>query len=84
MSYVEHVIQPSETLVYRAPLHWIVYVQGLVLAAIGVVILGYGMGMPAADRDGWQDVLRIALLAVGAFVLLAAVISLSAAFIRRR
>jgi uncharacterized membrane protein YdbT with pleckstrin-like domain len=83
MSYVEHVIQPGETLVYRAPLHWIVYVHGLVLAAIGVVILGYGLGMPAAAPGGWQDVLRLMLLAVGALILLAAVISLTMAFVRR-
>jgi len=83
MSYVEHVIQPGETLVYRAPLHWIVYVQGLVLAAAGVVILGWGLGMPAADTGGWQAILRVALLAVGVFVLLAAAISLIVAFIRR-
>lgn len=84
LSYVEHVIQPGETLVYRAPLHWIVYVQGLVLAVIGVVILAYATAMPAADAGGWQDILRVAILAVGVVVLLAALISLTVAFVRRR
>ncbi|MBV8535580.1 MAG: PH domain-containing protein [Alphaproteobacteria bacterium] len=83
MSYVEHVIQPGETLVYRAPLHWIVYVPGVALAAIGAVILGYGLGMPTVDANGWQNVLRVTILAAGALVLLAALISLTVAFIRR-
>lgn len=83
MSYVEHVIQPGETLVYRAPLHWIVYVPGIVLAAIGVVILGGALGMPVADAGGWHDVLRVAIVVGGAFVLLASVISFIVAFIRR-
>ncbi len=84
MSYVEHVIQPGETLVYRAPLHWIVYVPGAVLAALGIVIVGYdAASAPAIDAGSWQGVLHATLLAVGVFVLLAAVISLIVAFIRR-
>ncbi len=83
MSYVEHVIQPGETLVYRAPLHWIVYVPGLVLGVIGIAIFGYAMSVQAADAGGWRDILRVTILAVGIVVLLVAVISLIVAFIRR-
>ncbi len=84
MSYVEHVIQPGETLVYRAPLHWIVYVPSVVLAALGVAIVGYGsIRAPDAGAGSWQGVLHATILAVGLFVLLAAAISLIVAFIRR-
>jgi len=84
MSYVEHVIQPGETLVYRAPLHWIVYVPGIVLVVIGVVIVGYATSLPGgAAAGGWQDILRATILAVGVVVLVAAALSLIVAFIRR-
>ena len=84
MSYVERVIQPGETLVYRAPLHWIVYVPGVVLVAIGLAILGYDTAsVPAADAGNWQGVLHAAIQVVGVVLLLGAAISLLAAFIRR-
>jgi uncharacterized membrane protein YdbT with pleckstrin-like domain len=84
MSYVERVIQPGETLVYRAPLHWIVYVPGVVLVAIGLAILGYDTAsVPAAEAGNWQGVLHVAIQMVGVVVLVAAAISLLAAFIRR-
>ena len=86
MSYVERVIQPGETLVYRAPLHWIVYVRGVTLAVIALLVLGYGADRaPGSDvpPGSWQDMVHMTILTVGALVLLAAVLSLAAAFIRR-
>ena len=83
MSYVEHVIQPGETLVYRAPLHWIVYVRGMTLAVIGVIVLAYGASSPEGPPGSWQDILHVAIMAIGAFLLLVAALSLAAAFIRR-
>lgn len=86
MSYVERVIQPGETLVYRAPLHWIVYVRGVTLAVIAMVVLAYGVaGAPASDvpPGGWQDMLHRVIVTIGGLLLLVAVLSLAAAFIRR-
>ncbi len=40
MGYAERVLQPGETIAYRASLHWIIYFVGLVLilAAIGFAV----------------------------------------------
>jgi hypothetical protein len=40
MGYAERVLQPSETIAYRAQLHWVIYFAGLVLivAAIGLAV----------------------------------------------
>lgn len=83
MSYVEHVIQPGETLLYRAPLHWIVYAPGVLLAAIGLAVLGYGAVTGQDAAGSWHDLLGLVLLAVGALGVLVAIASLFGAFIRR-
>jgi len=40
MGYAERVLQPGETIAYRAQLHWVIYFVGLVLivAAIGFAV----------------------------------------------
>jgi hypothetical protein len=38
VSYAEKVLQPGETLVYRARLHWIVYLTGIVLIVAAVIL----------------------------------------------
>ncbi len=38
MTYAEKVLQPGETIVYRARLHWIVYLGGIVLVAVAVIL----------------------------------------------
>jgi uncharacterized membrane protein YdbT with pleckstrin-like domain len=40
MGYAERVLQPGETIVYRARLHWIIYLVGmlLILVAIGLAV----------------------------------------------
>jgi uncharacterized membrane protein YdbT with pleckstrin-like domain len=63
MGYAEKVLQPGETIVYRARLHWIIYLAGLfflilaVVAAVGAVALN-------------NDTLRIGFL-VAALIALA-------------
>jgi hypothetical protein len=38
VSYAEKVLQPGETIVYRARLHWIVYLAGIVLIVVAVIL----------------------------------------------
>lgn len=83
MSYVEQVIQPGETLVYRAPLHWVIYVPGLALAAASIALLGFGLATDRGARGSWDDVGYLAIVAVGAFGLFVAAVILIGAFIRR-
>ncbi len=83
MSYVERVIQPGESLLYRAPLHWVVYLPGMVLAALGIAVLGYGAVGGQGTAGNARGMLDVALLGLGALGILAAVVSLLGAFIRR-
>jgi uncharacterized membrane protein YdbT with pleckstrin-like domain len=83
MSYVDHVIQPGETVIQRAALHWVVYVSGAVLIGIGVVLsaFAYGMSVPAAD--GTATTLRLAMIGVGLVGVILGLLALIKAFVRR-
>jgi hypothetical protein len=38
MGYAERVLQPGETIAYRARLHWIIYFGGLVLIVVAIAL----------------------------------------------
>lgn len=38
MAYADKVLQPGETIVYRARLHWIIYLGGILLVVAAVVL----------------------------------------------
>jgi uncharacterized membrane protein YdbT with pleckstrin-like domain len=63
MSYAERVLQPGETVAYRAHLHWIVYLGGIVLVIVAVALAIAAVALRT-------DAVRIALL-VGALIALA-------------
>lgn len=46
MSYVQKVLQPGETLIYRTRLHWLIYTRAIVFAglAIAAAAAGYYAG----------------------------------------
>jgi len=62
MGYAERVLQPGETIAYRAQLHWIIYFVGLVLivAAIGFAVAAMLL-KPEAIRLGLMLAALIAL-----------------------
>jgi hypothetical protein len=62
MGYAERVLQPGETIAYRARLHWIIYFLGMVL-----VVSAAGLGIAALLQK--NDPVRISLL-VGAAIAL--------------
>jgi uncharacterized membrane protein YdbT with pleckstrin-like domain len=69
MGYVESVLQPGETVLYRARLHWLVYGRALVLLAMAIVLTA-----SAAEESGeLKQGLLIAALAALAFAVLAAI-----------
>jgi uncharacterized membrane protein YdbT with pleckstrin-like domain len=76
MSYIQKVLQPGETLLYRTRLHWFVYGRAviLLLVAIACAIVGYAIG-----GDDFRDT----GLAVGGVILLFAIIAALHALIRR-
>jgi hypothetical protein len=63
MSYAERVLQPGETIVYEARIHWIVYVGGIAL-----VILAIALALAAVALTG--DAVRIGLMGAAALALL--------------
>jgi uncharacterized membrane protein YdbT with pleckstrin-like domain len=53
MGYAERVLQPGETIAYRARLHWIIYFAGLVLLVAAIVLaIGAVVLKPEAIRVG--------------------------------
>ena len=55
MGYAEKVLQPGETIVYRAHLHWIVYLAGIVLVIAAVILALLAVALPG-------DALRLGLM----------------------
>jgi hypothetical protein len=55
VGYAEKVLQPGETIAYRARLHWIVYLGGIVLVVAAVIL-----ALLAVALQG--DALRLGLL----------------------
>jgi len=67
MSYIQKVLQPGETLIYRTRLHWLIYVRAIIL-------LGFAVAAVAAGYYAGTDFLDAGLIA-GAFFLFLALIS---------
>src|SRR5581483_8056782 len=67
MSYIQKVLQPGETLIYRTRLHWLIYGRAilLLLIAIACAVAGYYAGTDFQDAG----------LIAGAFFLVLALIS---------
>jgi uncharacterized membrane protein YdbT with pleckstrin-like domain len=75
MSYVSRVLQPGERVVYMTRLHWLVYLNAIVLLAIAVGVL-------IASSFTTGDV-QLAIQIVAAILALLAVSSGFRAFLRR-
>ena len=78
MSYIQKVLQPGETLIYRTRLHWLIYFRAAILLLIGIacVVIGYALG----GQDGY---IQNVGLAAGGLFLLFALVSAGLAAIRR-
>src|ERR1041385_2346196 len=83
MSYVDKVIQPGETVVQRATLHWVLYVSGLFLVVVGLGAAGSAYGMAAPVSDGSAHTLRLGLIEIGLVIVALGAVSLLKAFVRR-
>lgn len=73
MGYAEKVLQPGETIAYRARLHWIVYLGGIVLVVAAVILALSAVAVPGGDtvRLGLMLAAMIALF-LGLFQMLRA------------
>ena len=77
MRYVRKVLQPGETVVYATKLHWLIYVNTILLALVCVVLVGAAV----STSDNQSISLAFAIAAI-IFALLALSTGLRA-FIRR-
>jgi hypothetical protein len=73
VGYAEKVLQPGETIVYRARLHWIVYLGGIVLVVAAVILALLAVALQGGDavRLGLMLAALIALF-LGLFQMLRA------------
>ena len=67
MSYVQHVLQPGETVRHTATIHWIVYWPGALCAVGAIIAFGYGemQGHASAFWDWVAGILGV----IAAFLL---------------
>ena len=66
MGYVEHVLQPGETLLHKSKLHWLIYLP--VIPFLAVVLLGAALSsrLPSSGGEVNSAVLPTSLIVVGA------------------
>ena len=77
MRYVRRVLQPGETIVYTTKLHWLIYINTILLLFICIILAGAAIA--TSDNQGIS-------LALGIAAVIFALLALSAglrAFIRR-
>ncbi|HUE18345.1 MAG TPA: PH domain-containing protein [Stellaceae bacterium] len=73
MSYIQHILQPGETLKHVSRLHWIVYLPGLLLLALAVAVL---IGAESQNQN-------LPLLSIAAVLMVFCAASLLRAWFRR-
>ena len=79
MSYANSVLQTGETIKAVGRLHWIVFVRGLLLMAIGAALLLYGY---RTQSDTRRDLASILVIVGGLFLLVGLALWLNAWFHR--
>ena len=76
-SYVARVLMPDEQVIYAATLHWVIYLQGLILTIGGGLlamashpIMGYLFGDYGANFAKVVGMVAMIMVVVGIFMLL--------------
>ena len=72
MGYIENNLMPGEEIVYRAKLHWVIFLAPFVLVILGIVMSILGVVKPTDANES---------LYVGLFIIFAAVLFSVRAFI---
>jgi uncharacterized membrane protein YdbT with pleckstrin-like domain len=75
MSYIQKVLQPGETLIYRTRLHWLIYIRAILLVAIAI-------GCVVAAYEAGEDFRDAGFIAGGFFLFLATVSAIHGAIKR--
>ncbi len=72
MSYLRHVLRPDETVVFHGRLHWLIYLSGLLVAAIGLAILVAALLQTDQNTREVAAITAIAVLLIAAWMLIVA------------
>ena len=76
MRYIERILQPGETVLYRGKIHWVIYLPSMIMMLLALAALsGLAAAQTSVTRYSW-------LFVSGAFALGAGVTLLSAWFKR--
>jgi uncharacterized membrane protein YdbT with pleckstrin-like domain len=78
MRYVSRVLQPNETIVHAAPLHWRIYVRAVIF-----LVFSAGLAIAAIAAFGQHGNVALALWIAAALCLLLALSAGLQAFVRR-
>ena len=52
MRYIDHILQPGETVLRTSTVHWIVYLPGVALEVLALAALIAGSALPRGLRGG--------------------------------
>ncbi len=79
MRYVRRVLQPGETIVYEAQLHWLVYLRAILALIVCIILAGSALSAAGAQTQYLSLALWIGAAIFGLFALSAGI----GAFVRR-
>ena len=68
MSYVRSVLQPNEKILVIGRLHWIVYMQAILLLVIGILLVALGYNFTNESIRTYFTYAMVAMFSVGAAV----------------
>jgi uncharacterized membrane protein YdbT with pleckstrin-like domain len=68
MSYVRSVLQPNEKILVIGRLHWIVYMQAILLIVVGILIVALGYNLTNESIRTYFTYTTVAIFGVGAAV----------------
>jgi uncharacterized membrane protein YdbT with pleckstrin-like domain len=68
MSYVRSILQPNEKILVIGRLHWIVYMQAILLLVVGILIVALGSNLTNESIRTYFTYTTVAIFGVGAAV----------------
>jgi len=68
MSYVRSVLQPNENILVIGRLHWIVYMQAILLLVVGMLLVALGYNLTNESIRTYFTYATVAIFGVGAAV----------------
>jgi uncharacterized membrane protein YdbT with pleckstrin-like domain len=68
MSYVRSILQPSEKILVIGRLHWIVYMQAILLLVVGILVVALGSNLTNESIRTYFTYTTVAIFGVGAAV----------------